>query len=105
MKTKFLVINQNQQNKKKGRIQRRDCKIQRGIVKYYTAKCVGRARQGFKRKKCIVSGFFHAYLRLINLKVFISLFFVSSLAHELNIALDNSGFNVERKEARKKVML
>ena len=32
---------------KKSRIQRRDCKIQRGIVKYYTAKSVGRARQGF----------------------------------------------------------
>ena len=49
-------MNQNQQ--KKSRIQRRDCKIQRGIVKYYTAKSVGRAWQGFLKKKCIFSGFF-----------------------------------------------
>ena len=45
IENKILVINQNQQ--KRSRIQRRDCKIQRWIVKYYTAKSVGRARQGF----------------------------------------------------------
>lgn len=53
---KKLVINKNHQ--KQSGIQRRDCKIQRGIVKYYTVESVGRARQGFVRKKCIVSGFF-----------------------------------------------
>ena len=47
----LILLKTNFSNKskstKKSRIHRRDCKIQRGIVKYYTAKSVGRARQGF----------------------------------------------------------